>query len=658
MVRLRMRVSIRIIAEWAGITGESNVSWVVFSPNQIKSAIGNNGDYSKTNNDIRFSFAGPKAETADKYALDTAQQRLAAGEDADKVRQATGWFKGVDDKWRFEINDSDAKLINPPIAESWPTYLTRAERNRYGKYTSVSTMSSKEFKEYKQFLADTEQKYNTMNAQYRRLSSLLDHPKLYAAYPQLRDYDVMFSQDMGKTASFYAVHKTIRIGDPSNIEAWKGVLLHEIQHGIQSIEGFANGGSLESARKAAINIATTKLKKINDQIIEQGANRSALKGDDYLKNVEAHKDLVKQRDALDDELASLKSDMAPAANAYKRLAGEVEARNTQKRIGMTDDDRREVSPRITQDTYDKDQIIVYNGVEMRSEPEEKKFDSNRDIPETRFRKFQRMNQDSFNRFTVIREWLEKNGQKLSDMADVYGAEERYHSKVANQLEDFREFERNPLIEKIQGAGYTLGDVEVFLKMQHAQEANEAIRKLGGDMAYGITDEEAAEYLAEAPAELATLANELRDITEQTKQLRLDAGILNTDITGAWENAYKHYIPVKGEADDKRGVGKGLTVNFKSKRRLGHGLRDEHVIENILMAHERAIMEVEKNRVGKSLLMMAAEMQRPDIISIAEPEKRKVLKTDTAYTVEANGVVQGVFATQGEANIFKQLYAGQ
>lgn len=55
-------------------------------------------------------------------------------------------------------------------------------------------------------------------------------------------------------------------------------------------------------------------------------------------------------------------------------------------------------------------------------------------------------------------------------------------------------------------------------------------------------------------------------------------------------------------------------------------------------------------------MMAAEMQRPDILSIEQPEKRKMLKESTAYTVEANGVVQGVFKSREEAKMFKQFYA--
>jgi len=58
-----------------------------------------------------YQFAGQNAATADTHALATAQQRLEAGEDAEAVRQDTGWFKGKDGKWRFEINDKDAKLI-------------------------------------------------------------------------------------------------------------------------------------------------------------------------------------------------------------------------------------------------------------------------------------------------------------------------------------------------------------------------------------------------------------------------------------------------------------------------------------------------------------------------------------------------------------------
>lgn len=290
------------------------------------------------------------------------------------------------------------------------------------------------------------------------------------------------------------------------------------------------------------------------------------------------------------------------------------------------------------------------------QPEHAETDS---LPkETLVRKTQRIFQDKFNRFTVIKEWLAEHGTVLSDQADVHLAEERYHSKFANQVEDFRNNIRNPLIKKIADAGYTMSDIADFLEAQHAAEANVAIQKLHNDptaTAYGVTDKEAKDYLDKADKKLANLANEFRNITEITKKLRLDNGILNTDITDAWEKAYKHYIPVKGGVDDKpskTSSGKGLKVNVKNKRRLGHGRRDESVIENILLDHERAIMEVEKNRVGKHIVMMAAEAGRDDLITIDKPEKRKILRSKTTYGVTVNGMLSQVFQTKEAALSYK------
>lgn len=281
-----------------------------------------------------------------------------------------------------------------------------------------------------------------------------------------------------------------------------------------------------------------------------------------------------------------------------------------------------------------------------------------DIPgETRFRKFQREWQDDFNRFTVLKEWLASRGINLSEKADVYLAEERFHARVANQQEDFRDFVANPLIQKIAEAGYKMTDIADFLEAQHAKEANDQIRRVHNTndpdvTAYGVGDEEAAEYLANAPEELGKLANEFRAITESTKRIRLEGGLLNTDITGAWDATYKHYIPVKGIQDQPKGTGKRLSVNFKTKRRLGHGRRDEAVIENILHDHARAIFEVEKNRVAKHLVMMAAEIGMPELMTVGQPVKRKVLRNTTAYEVQVKGATVAVFDSREAAQTYK------
>src|SRR5574343_1587210 len=85
------------------ITGKANFqAWL--AENLDKVAPGWNGKEAK------FSFAGQNSASADKYNLASAQTRLDAGEDAETVRQDTGWFKGADGKWRYEISDKEASL--------------------------------------------------------------------------------------------------------------------------------------------------------------------------------------------------------------------------------------------------------------------------------------------------------------------------------------------------------------------------------------------------------------------------------------------------------------------------------------------------------------------------------------------------------------------
>ena len=161
-----------------------------------------------------FSFAGQQAVTADQHALTTAQQRLDAGEDAEAVRQDTGWYKGTDGKWRFEINDADAKLLKEP---SDP-----------GVYADI--------------FDEAASRSNGVP-----LGKVLDHPALFAAYPALKATRFIVDDKYSGNGSYSADENAIRVRDPYSYkngpDQLLSVLLHEIQHGIQDIEGFASGGS-------------------------------------------------------------------------------------------------------------------------------------------------------------------------------------------------------------------------------------------------------------------------------------------------------------------------------------------------------------------------------------------------------------------------------
>ena len=277
--------------------------------------------------------------------------------------------------------------------------------------------------------------------------------------------------------------------------------------------------------------------------------------------------------------------------------------------------------------------------------------------ESRFRTVQRALQDRFNRFTVVQAWLKEKGVELSDGADVYRAEERMHGRVAARLEDFRERLVRPLVKRINGAGYSMAQVAEFLHAQHARERNAQIAKVNKSMpdgGSGMSNAEADEVLSryESDVDLHSLANELRGVSDASRQMLLDEGIISEEMAGAWQETYTHYVPLKGGPDSSLtgGTGRGLTSHRRIKRALGHSKRDdgEWIVENILADHERTIMMVEKNRVARHLLKMAIEANNPDLLTVGKPEKRGVLKNKQVSAVWYRGSVVAAFDSAKDA----------
>lgn len=329
--------------------GAKNVG--VYSPTQVKSATGNNGAFDGANPDIRFSFAGARAETADAHAMLTAQGRIAAGEDAELVRKETGWHTGADGKWRFEIADNEAKLL----------------------------LSAEKVAEAGDFLGGV------------TVGDVLDHPKLFAAYPALAQIPVDMKNGKGASLASASINgvdqgKTILMGRGIAQEDFLSVLLHELQHGIQDIEGFASGGSPQG------DVAAHQ-RRVNDELLALLAQSPALDAA-YERWAKFQMDMdlgrpfdAVQAQAAEDALQALRSgekaidlhssldgladpDSAGAVmrDRYNRLAGEVEARNTQARQKISDIGRKHIPPSQTADVPASDVIVVFNGKEMQSAP--------------------------------------------------------------------------------------------------------------------------------------------------------------------------------------------------------------------------------------------------------------------------------------------------
>ncbi|NDB69772.1 MAG: hypothetical protein EB015_17560 [Methylocystaceae bacterium] len=265
-------------------------------------------------------FLGPNAKTADKAALAEAEKMHSAGAPRENIIDKTGWFKGVDDKWRFEVPDNEASLkgyIQPGAA----------------------------------FEGD--------------LSEAITHPDVYNAYPNMRDINLNYGQN-GVSSGAYAppidgihgVDEHIRIGRKSDNPLSTG--LHEMQHAIQDREGFAAGGNNLTLKPGtpAWDIYQERLQAIKTPLNRETYSLAA--GYDGLapeKDYKAYLKIVKNPEPY-----IIKEAQKYAADtAYLRQAGEVEARTTQKRMGLTADERKARYPWLDYDIPENQQIVRFRG---------------------------------------------------------------------------------------------------------------------------------------------------------------------------------------------------------------------------------------------------------------------------------------------------------
>lgn len=197
----------------------------------------------ESSNDIKYSMGGLKAETADKSALEKAMELEKDGTDSEKIRKETGWFKGYDGKWRFEIDNSELK------------FKTDIEKNRAAAI-ELAKMKVKSAELEEKIVNNTatkaeENEYYNLDEkmiEYRKgvkLSDVINHPKLFEAYPQLKNVDVYYEISSVNRGVYSSNGNVIMLNPMHTIDEQKEAIIHEIQHAIQGIENFANGSNLE-----------------------------------------------------------------------------------------------------------------------------------------------------------------------------------------------------------------------------------------------------------------------------------------------------------------------------------------------------------------------------------------------------------------------------
>lgn len=272
-------------------------------------------DAINSSDNIRFSLAGERGAAASDKAeertfrmdnLSVARKMEEEKKDAKAIKMATGWERGADGKWRYEMPDAKIK-------------------------DTMDVGGGQIVKRYE----------DDMLWNGGKLSNAIDAPELFKAYPQLKDVRIdtdAIMNDMPSNGEYNSKTNTITI-HADELKYMNDILNHEIQHVIQDIEGFAKGGSPRLVRG--------EVKKRFDEVTKQIKQlRAEGKEDEAKALIEKNRGLYNAYQKNEDY------------NSYKSLAGEVEARNVSARLNMTPEERRKSLAESTEDVARKDQIFL------------------------------------------------------------------------------------------------------------------------------------------------------------------------------------------------------------------------------------------------------------------------------------------------------------
>ena len=250
--------------------------------------------------------------------LNMAKEMTKTEVDAKTIKAVTNWEKAPDGKWRYEIMDYDIDEDN----------LRKA-------------------------MSKNDVPFNM------ELADLYDNEELFNAYPYMRRYTVRFTA-LDNSDGYYDDDNhliAINVGlSPSEVGS---VLLHEVQHAIQDIEGFARGGNPEEFADDVLSLEKLErelksLEKRREKAIDEDKRHHL---DERIAKLKAR---IYEIDhlALDGWVEVDGKNYVDETDAYRHLGGEVEAYNVEKRKDFTEQQRRNTLLSETQDY--EDWIIRHN----------------------------------------------------------------------------------------------------------------------------------------------------------------------------------------------------------------------------------------------------------------------------------------------------------
>ena len=334
-------------------------------------------EYYNGGTERQYSFAGQKASTANLEHLKNAQEMETLGADMKSIRKATGWFKGMDGKWRFEIDDSEMTYHRGGDAVFSRDHPDYAEYQKLMRKWMTGEVTAEEETRLRQMDETWGREYGRLSERVDRgnatLEDILDHEALFRAYPQLRRTKVEFADMPKNTMGSYSPSQNLITLSNELRNAPESTLVHEIQHAIQNAEGFTRGSNREYWEEKLTSgdkIQSKGFQDAREKLIQfqlDKANEEALALKDKIEQAgELDDDLTEydrlweeaERRGLDgkineyyDLLDNYYTQMNRPGNSvpselYYSTAGEIEARDAASRRTLTPEERKNKSPNL------------------------------------------------------------------------------------------------------------------------------------------------------------------------------------------------------------------------------------------------------------------------------------------------------------------------
>lgn len=338
----------------------------------------------------RFRFIGEKgASRLDRSEgaslrlenLAVAREMEKSGKDAGTIKAATGWERGADSKWRYETADFEyhpagdlgySRLLEK---QSWHGELENLlDRQIEGE--TLSEAEWKRFEELTELAAGLKEQDELRERIY--LDDYVKDDELFQAYPEMKRTRLEFVDLPSADYCGGYLHPDNRIViNISRTDDVRSVLAHEIQHAIQTMEGFARGSNPGEFKNTVENVILDIVRATDGRILEGGGFDNTPKGIfaaldrkvpygtilrhyDYPLSLVAEKYGYENIFDLVNDIGRFKSGI----QEYRSTAGEVEARNVESRLDFTSAQRRNTLAVSTEDIARNGQIFLSRDVRM------------------------------------------------------------------------------------------------------------------------------------------------------------------------------------------------------------------------------------------------------------------------------------------------------